>query len=236
MKLALFLATLFFSSPLTASNFRTVHTPIDGQLPYFLKQDMTPIWDIASTKPSDLISMPKFSLESQLDKNFENHDIAERVTVLNFFFASCGGYCPGITRNMRIAFDPLKESDKVTFVSLSVTPNIDQPEVLTDYANRHKINDKNWHLVRGNREAIYDIGRNHLYADIAVDISKGEDQFVHSESVYLMDQKGFVRGIYNGNVPRDMKKMLQDMELLGLTVGRSPAIHTSGKPPKKKAG
>lgn len=48
----------------------------------------------------------------------------------------------------------------------------------------------------------------------ALDLDRKEDQFVHSEHIYLIDTLGYVRGIYNGNNRHEVKKIIKDIEIL----------------------
>ncbi|MAZ49072.1 MAG: SCO family protein [Halobacteriovoraceae bacterium] len=208
------LASLLIIFSVGANDYKSFNQPDPSKLPYFEVGDLNPVWEVKEENKKRFLKIEDFNLISNQKENFSSSDFKGKVSVLNFFFATCPGYCPIMTKNIKFAFEDYKENKKVNFVSLSVTPTKDTITVLNSYADKYKINFSNWHLVRGNRDTIYQIAREQLQTDLDVDLKKSEDQFVHSESVYLIDENLFVRGIYNGNKKQSMLKMAQDMKLI----------------------
>ena len=153
-----------------------------------------------------------FDVTNQYGKKIKLKDLESSYTVLHFFFSTCGGYCPMITRKLKVSYDELSNSKEIRFVSVSVTPNSDKTKNLFSYGDRFSINDSSWDLVRGDRVLTYKMAREDLQSDISVDMKKNEDQFVHSETVYILDKNGFVRGMYNGNNLQSVKKMTRDIK------------------------
>ncbi len=204
----------FFSITVNANNYKTLNMPDENTLPYFEKGDLNPTWIKKEQGKDKFLRIQDFDLISNQKEKFSSEDLKGKVSAVHFFFATCNGYCPTMTKNIKHAFEKYKGSSFVNFVSMSVTPEIDQMSVMQKYANDYEINESNWHLVRGNRNVIYTIAREQLQADLDVDLKKSEDQFVHSESVYLVDKDLFVRGIYNGNKKLSMLKMAEDMKML----------------------
>lgn len=199
-------------SVFAAEDFKTFHKPVSGQLPYFEKKDMNPIWKIS--QDSQLLKIQKQSLKSHIKGKFTEKDYDGKVSAVSFFFATCPGYCPMMTKTIKNAFDQLKTDPGMMFVSYSVTPNRDTNKILHEYADKFGINHANWHLLNGDRETIYNFAREELFADLAVELELKEDQFVHSEKVYLIDQKRFVRGIYNATSKKEMLQLASDMKKL----------------------
>lgn len=192
-------------------DFKNFETPVKGMLPFFSKKDISPTWN---SKANNLLRIEKHELSSQLKAKFGSSDMTGRVSVVNFFFATCPGYCPRITSNIKKVHKSFTDSKRVKFVSYSVTPNIDTIDKLTQYAKKYKIDASNWHFVRGDRKVIYNIARNQLIADLAIDLNKDVDQFVHSESIYLIDRNLYVRGIYNSASKRAMAELKEAISLL----------------------
>ena len=77
--------------------------------------------------------------------------------------------------------------------SISITPEIDTPEILKEYAKNNGITHKNWHLLTGKSEdVVYGLSYNgfKLYA------GKGDEDhggFEHSGLFALVDKNGFIR-------------------------------------------
>jgi len=112
--------------------------------------------------------------------------------------------------------------------SISITPEIDTPEILREYAKVNGITHKNWHLLTGKSdEVVYDLAKQgfKLYA------GKGEDEhggFEHSGYFALVDKDGFIRSRNdeNGNTiiyynaledngfPDQIKELKEDIKIL----------------------
>ena len=74
---------------------------------------------------------------------------------------------------------------------------------------------KQWHLVTGKQEDLYKMGRLAYFVDEG--FGKGItdlDDFLHTENIVLVDQKRRIRGIYNGTLRLEMKRMMEDIRLL----------------------
>lgn len=197
-----------------SDGFKRFNKSVKGQLPYFLIKDIQPIWNVTKIDQAKLIKLPRHQLKNQYGKQFDSNNLKGKVSALSFFFATCSGYCPLMTKNIKRAFVKVKDDKNFVFLSYSVTPSKDTVQILATYANDAGINNANWELLTGKRETIYNLARKYLFADLAIDLDKEEDQFVHSESIYLIDQNLFVRGIYNANKPQEIKTLYIDMKSL----------------------
>lgn len=207
----LFFFLITYSIAAEDNSFKNFETPIDGMLPYFVKKDLSPTW---KKENKELLKLGDHQVQSQLTKTFGSKKMKGKVTIVNFFFATCPGYCPRITSNVKKVFNDYRDNNDVQFVSYSVTPSLDTLEVLKNYAEKHEVNNKNWHFVRGKREVIYDVARKYLLADLAIDLNKEKEEFVHTESLYLIDGELNVRGIYNSASMRALQELKGDIKLL----------------------
>ncbi|MDT8408676.1 MAG: SCO family protein [Wenzhouxiangellaceae bacterium] len=69
--------------------------------------------------------------------NFNQLVSSREVTVISFIFTSCAGICPMITSNMVRAVPELdKTGDDYQILLVSVDPDFDTPERLSEYAQR----------------------------------------------------------------------------------------------------
>lgn len=190
-------------------DYKIFATPNDNILPYFKKETLNPTWDKKNT-----IEILSHKLESQLKNPFGNADMKSKISIVNFFFASCRGYCPRMTSQIKKVQSQFRTDKSVQFISYSVTPSIDTTEKLRQYAQENNIAKQNWHLVRGDRDVIYHIAKNQLYSDLEVDLTKSQDQYAHSESLYLIDQNLKLRGIYNSASKRALSELITDIKKL----------------------
>lgn len=189
--------------------------PATVVLPFFDSADLSPRW---AGEPSD---GPKAGSHRIADFQFTNQhgqtvtraDLLGKIHVADFFFTSCPGICATLTRNLKRVQDATADSD-VTLISYSVTPSMDTPEVLADYAKKFGVDDTRWHLTTGDKEATYDLARASYFADGLKNQGKGSEKFLHTENLFLVDAQGRIRGVYNGTRTMDVKRLIEDIQHL----------------------
>ena len=161
-----------------------------------------------------------FAFTNQNGIKVTNKDYEGKIYVADFFFTTCQTICPKMTDNMVWLQDKIKDNPKVKLLSHSVFPNEDTVEVLKKYAKEKGVVDAKWNLVTGNQKEIYKIARQSY---LVVKTGKPEELYdmVHTENFVLVDQKGRIRGFYNGlNIDEKVKgennltQLLEDIELL----------------------
>jgi len=161
-----------------------------------------------------------FAFTNQNGKKVTNKDYEGKIYVVDFFFTTCQTICPKMTDNMVWLQDKIKDNPEVKLLSHSVFPNEDTVEVLKKYAKEKGVIDAKWNLVTGNQQEIYKIARQSY---LVVKTGKPEELYdmVHTENFVLVDQKGRIRGFYNGlNIDEEVKgeknltQLLEDIELL----------------------
>ena len=161
-----------------------------------------------------------FAFTNQNGNKVTNKDYEGKIYVADFFFTTCQTICPKMTDNMVWLQDKIKDNPKVKLLSHSVFPDEDTVEVLKKYAKEKGVLDAKWNLVTGNQKEIYKIARQSY---LVVKTGKPEELYdmVHTENFVLVDQKGRIRGFYNGlNIDKTVKgeknltQLLEDIEFL----------------------
>ena len=161
-----------------------------------------------------------FTFTNQNGKAITNKDYEGKIYVVDFFFTTCQTICPKMTDNMVWLQDKIKENPKVKLLSHTVFPDEDTVEVLKEYAKEKGVIDSKWNLVTGNQNEIYKIARQSY---LVVKTGKPEEMYdmVHTENFVLVDQKGRIRGFYNGlNIDKNVKgeqnltQLLEDIAFL----------------------
>lgn len=146
-----------------------------------------------------------FAFTNQNGKKITNKEYEGKIYVADFFFTTCQTICPKMTDNMVWLQDKIKDNPKVKLLSHSVFPDEDTVEVLKKYAKEKGVIDEKWNLVTGNQQEIYKIARQSY---LVVKTGKPEELYdmVHTENFVLVDQKGRIRGFYNGlNIDKTVK-------------------------------
>jgi len=152
--------------------------------------------------------VPHFDLIDSQNRNISKSDLIEKVWVADFIFTTCDMACPVMTGNMNLIHQEFRENDAVRVVSISVYPEYDTPEVLTQYASQYAANTNRWHFLTGPEESIKNIIKD------GFKIGDYEDIIFHSEKFALVDKKGNIRGYYNGMDTEEMNKLKKDVNSL----------------------
>ncbi|MEP1489614.1 MAG: SCO family protein [Algibacter sp.] len=177
-------------------------------LPYFNSAEFTPEWE----KPEHKI--PNFSFINQNGEIITNKTYEGKIYIADFFFTSCLGICPKLTKSMSSLQEIYKNEDDIMMLSHTVMPWRDSVSLLKSYAVKNNVEDKKWNLVTGNKDALYDIARTGYFADEDFTKTKDESEFIHTENFILVDKKGFIRGVYNGTLTVDVARLERHIKIL----------------------
>ena len=153
-------------------------------------------------------TVPEFSFTDSHNETISKNDMMGKVWVADFIFTTCNMACPVMTGNMNLVHKAFKDNDGVRIVSISVYPEYDTPEVLTEYASRYNANTDRWHFLTGPEELVKEIIKN------GFKIGDYEDIIFHSEKFALVDQQGQIRGYYNGMKTEEMTQLKTDIKKL----------------------
>ena len=79
-----------------------------------------------------------------------------RIVVINVIFTNCVSACPLVTQLMTVAREEMVETvkDEVWYVSISVDPERDTPEVLKAFAKRQEVDESRWLFLTGDKQNI----------------------------------------------------------------------------------
>lgn len=186
------------------------------RLPYFNTPVFTPMFLTSARDVEEQIShrIGEFSFTDQHGRTVSTKDVKGRIHVANFIFTRCGNICPVMTRNMKLLQTAFKGDPGVVMLSYSVTPWCDSVKVLRDYAKRNRITAPNWHLLTGNKNAIYTLARRSYFAEEDLGFNKNSNQFLHTEHIILVDKDQRIRGVYNGTLQLEAEQLIRDIKLL----------------------
>lgn len=157
--------------------------------------------------------VPAFSFINQDGKTITNEDYLGKVYVVEFFFTTCPTICPIMNKNLVEVQEHFNGFQNFGVASFTITPEIDTPEVLKNYAENYGITNPNWHLMTGNEDAIYKLANEGFNLYTAKDETV-EGGFEHSGNFALIDKEGYIRSrrdkfgnpliFYNGLVPESV--------------------------------
>ena len=184
-------------------------------LPFYKEATFKPFWFASNANElEDFHKISPFELINQDSVKITDKSLNNKIYVADFFFATCPGICPKMTDNMKLLQDAFINDDDVMLISHSVTPNHDTPEVLRNYGREKGVDSKKWHLLTGEREVIYRLGRKAYFIEEDLGLQREEDDFLHTENFVLIDKNKHLRGIYNGLNKNDIKQIIADIKTL----------------------
>lgn len=183
-------------------------------LPFFDANELTPFW-LKDKKNFTPARVTPFSVIDQNSKVVNEKTLAANLAVVNFFFAECPELCPLMMQSLKRFQTKLGADNKlIEIYSFSVQPKADTPEQLREFAKAQKLDLKNWHLLTGDQNVIFKIGKEVFKADGSVGAQKKADSFIHTQNVYLVDRNLHIRGIYNSEASEEMRNLVNDILLL----------------------
>ena len=185
-------------------------------LPYYNTPDFNPVFIDEENEISQQIThhIAEFSLIDQDNRIVTQKDIEGKIHVANFIFTSCVSICPKMTNYMKEVQQEFHGDKEVVILSYSVTPWIDTPEVLQQYAVDKGIESTTWHLLTGNRSKIYELARKSYFAEEDLGFTRDSTEFLHTEHLILVDKSKRIRGIYNGTLQLEIAQLIEDIKIL----------------------
>lgn len=135
---------------------------------------------------------PEFEFVNQEGDTISNEDYNGKVYVVEFFFATCPSICPIMTANLVEIQEAFKDNSDFGIASFTIDPKHDTPEVLNSYAELHDITHPNWHLLTGDKAALFELANSgfNLFAGVDSNVPGG---FAHSGYFALVDKEGYIR-------------------------------------------
>lgn len=141
----------------------------------------------AQTTNADLRSLSEFTFTERSGKSFNLKQLEGQIWVASFFFSSCPGACKQMNATLASLQKEMAQ-EGVKFVSISVDPAVDTPQVLEAYAQTFQADPNQWLFLTGDLSESQSLGQSVF--NVAV---HGKD---HSDRLILIDRQGKVRGQY----------------------------------------
>ena len=154
---------------------------------------------------------PTFALTRETGAPFAARDLDGKVAVVTFIYTSCGDVCPLLTQKLVDVQDRLGSAfgREVFFVSITLDPDIDRPDVLEGYGRGMGSDPGGWAYLTGTAEEIAAVA--HAYGVVFEKRPDGE--VVHSLLTSISDRSGTMRVQYMGMAfdPDEFEHDLRDL-------------------------
>lgn len=154
---------------------------------------------------------PNFELVSSDGDVVSLHGLRGQVVVLTFGFTRCGDICPMAIHKFTWMQDELGDAfgKDVKFVMITVDPEYDTPQVLSQYADQIGANPDRWSFLTGSPSEIETITQKYgVYAT-----ATEEGLVEHILLTSLIDREGDIGTQYLGE-RFEVKEMLSDLRTL----------------------
>ena len=148
----------------------------------------------------------EFTLTNYTNEEFKSSSLKGSWWLANFFFATCEGPCPLLMARMKEIHE--LEIPNLYQVSISVDPETDTNEILTDYSQRMSANPERWFFLTGEMDQIMDVGKNKFK------VMTDTDKNMHSTRIILVDPEGNIRGYYEAMDNDAFEKLKQTVKSL----------------------
>lgn len=159
--------------------------------------------------------IPKWSFLNQNGNSKSSKDFKNKVRLVDFFFTSCPTICPKMTVNMK-KIQQLINTDclnNIELLSFTVDPLRDSVEKLKEYCTTYNVDSKNWNMLTGDQNSIYELGVNGFLVPNQED-ALAPGGFLHSEKMILIDKKNRIRGYYDGTDSLNIPIIVQHIKSL----------------------
>ncbi len=165
---------------------------------------------------ADIGPAPATRLIDTAGKPFDLASIKGKVVVVSFIYTTCNGACPATTLSLSRIQQALEQAKlwgkSVEFVSISVDPDRDSPEVLKRYARTFHADLAPWHFLTGSPFDVQSvIAAWGMWAKVGP-----SGVLDHPSRIFLIDKRGRQREIYSieflntDTVVEDVKELLHE--------------------------
>ena len=173
------------------------------------------------------IPIPEFSFVNQNNEIITNETYKSKIYIADFIFTTCPSICKDMTFNMEYLQGKLSRYDNILYLSHTINPEYDTPEILKEYAKRYErelgADLSTWNFVTGDKDEIYEIAKSYLCS-----ASESDDEntggYIHSGFFVLVDTEGKIRcgydsngnpiGAYDGTSDPSVKDLIVDVGVL----------------------
>lgn len=157
--------------------------------------------------------VPDFSLTEASGRTVKKSDLKGSFWVASFVFTRCATSCPMTVVELASLQDELPS--EVRLVSITVDPEYDSPEVLSEYAKNVGADVDRWIFLTGDKDDIYRCIREGFHLAVQENPEgKPGWEVAHSPRLALVDAKGQIRGYYNSSDGEDVARLRSDIDQL----------------------
>lgn len=160
--------------------------------------------------------VPDFNLTERGGTDVNLAQLRGKIWIADFIYTSCTDTCPLQTAAMAKLQKEFAANLNVQFVSVSVDPERDTPQVLSAYADKHDADRRRWYFLTGQRDEVIKLMRDGFHLSVAAlpDSGQGNGIIPHSSRFVLVDGQAQIRGYYDSRAMDGVARLRNDIETL----------------------
>lgn len=163
-----------------------------------------------------------FRLTRQDGSEFDSAAMRGSVWVVDFIFTRCPGPCRAMSNQMAAIAQARRNDTGLRFLTITVDPEYDTPEILASYAAELGADPARWTFLTGRKSEVYRIIRDIFKLPVEELEAPGEHgPIAHSTRFVLVDARSEIRGYYDGLDAADRARLSAALDaLLSLSADR----------------
>ncbi|MDF3077337.1 MAG: redoxin protein [Sphingobacteriaceae bacterium] len=154
-----------------------------------------------------------FKLVNQLGNTVAFPADTQKITIVNFFFTRCPTFCQNMNGEMARVVDEYQKNRLLKFLSISVDPDYDTPDVLRKYSEQYYPAPGKWDFLTGDKATIYRLSRQSFLVDALKDTAQ-QNNIIHSPMLILVDPQRRIRGFYDSGRKDQVDKLIDEVKVL----------------------
>jgi protein SCO1/2 len=158
-----------------------------------------------------LAKAPSFELTERSGQKVKSTAYDGKVWIAAFIFTSCEGRCPLIIEQVKKLEKNLAPPSRPHFVFFSVDPEHDKAAVLKKYAIDKKVDTSSYSFFTGDKKGIDNIALKGFFL-----AAGGDEAFLHSSRLVLVDKNQQIRGYYDALDDEAMENLKRDLGYISL--------------------
>lgn len=156
-------------------------------------------------------TLPQFNLLNQDGQKVTDSSLANKISVVDFFYTRCPNICSQMNKSLDSLAIEYGGNKLIQFASITVDPDHDTEQVLKRYSGQFKVPVAKWAFLTGDTSVIYPLARKGFLVNA---VKAGNDDFIYSDKIILIDGAKRIRGYYSATVADEFDRLDNEIKVL----------------------
>jgi protein SCO1/2 len=138
-----------------------------------------------------------------------------KILLVNLFYTQGNSIGVGFANKAMKGFEYSYGSNQaMRFLSISIDPMHDRPNILQEYGKKIDAKAGKWDLLTGDSTEVYKFLNKELFVDALQKMENGKPKFIYSNFFVLLDTKRRIRGYYDAASEEALSKLNDEIKVL----------------------